>query len=47
MWWFASLGDYRQGVVINYNRPNIVQNAGLRHLPAHEEDPDGAGTMPN
>ncbi|MFF2030071.1 hypothetical protein [Arthrobacter sp. NPDC058192] len=29
MWWFASLGDYRQGAVINYNRPNIVQNAGF------------------
>lgn len=29
MWWFASLGYYRQGVVINYNRPNIVQNAGF------------------
>jgi L,D-peptidoglycan transpeptidase YkuD (ErfK/YbiS/YcfS/YnhG family) len=29
MWWFASLGYYRQGVVINYNRPNIVQDAGF------------------
>jgi L,D-peptidoglycan transpeptidase YkuD (ErfK/YbiS/YcfS/YnhG family) len=31
MWYFAtrSTHDYRQGVVINYNRPNIVQNAGF------------------
>jgi L,D-peptidoglycan transpeptidase YkuD (ErfK/YbiS/YcfS/YnhG family) len=29
MWWFASLGYYRQGAVINYNRPNIVQDAGF------------------
>mgnify|MGYP000040918334 CR=1 FL=1 len=29
MWWFASLGYYRQGVVINYNRPTIVQDAGF------------------
>ncbi|WP_445153523.1 hypothetical protein ACTWLI_08700 [Arthrobacter sp. Hor0625] len=29
MWWFASLGYYRQGVVINYNRPKIVQDAGF------------------
>lgn len=29
MWWFASGGYYRQGVVINYNRPNIVQDAGF------------------
>lgn len=31
MWYFAtrSTRDYGQGVVINYNRPNIVQNAGF------------------
>lgn len=29
MWWFASGGYYRQGAVINYNRPNIVQDAGF------------------
>ncbi|SDK64992.1 hypothetical protein [Arthrobacter sp. ok362] len=29
MWWFASGGYYRQGVVINYNRPKIVQDAGF------------------
>ena len=31
MWYFAtrSTHDYRQGVVINYNRPNIVQDAGF------------------
>lgn|GEM_PF-2278046 len=31
MWYFATRAthDYRQGVVINYNRPNIVQNAGF------------------
>lgn len=31
MWYFATRAthDYRQGVVINYNRPNIVQDAGF------------------
>ncbi|MCE3244113.1 MAG: hypothetical protein K0S72_236, partial [Arthrobacter sp.] len=31
MWYFAtrSTHDYRQGVVINYNRPTIVQDAGF------------------
>lgn len=31
MWYFAtrSTHDYRQGVVVNYNRPNIVQDAGF------------------
>ncbi|WP_426299531.1 hypothetical protein [Arthrobacter sp. R-11] len=31
MWYYATRAshDYRQGVVINYNRPNIVQNAGF------------------
>jgi L,D-peptidoglycan transpeptidase YkuD (ErfK/YbiS/YcfS/YnhG family) len=31
MWYFATRAshDYRQGVVVNYNRPNIVQNAGF------------------
>lgn len=29
MWWFATGGYYRQGAVINYNRPNIVQDAGF------------------
>ncbi|XAS66751.1 hypothetical protein V3C33_14885 [Micrococcaceae bacterium Sec5.7] len=31
MWYFAtrSTHDYRQGVVVNYNRPGIVQNAGF------------------
>ena len=31
MWYFAtrSSHDYRQGVVVNYNRPTIVQNAGF------------------
>jgi L,D-peptidoglycan transpeptidase YkuD (ErfK/YbiS/YcfS/YnhG family) len=31
MWYFATRAthDYRQGVVVNYNRPNIVQDAGF------------------
>ncbi len=31
MWYFATRAshDYRQGVVINYNRPTIIQNAGF------------------
>ena len=31
MWYFAtrSTHDYRQGVVVNYNRPTIVQDAGF------------------
>lgn len=46
MWYFATRAqhDYRQGAVINYNRPNIVQNAGFAIF-LHENKVPTAGCI--
>ena len=46
MWYFATRAqhDYRQGAVINYNRPNIVQDAGFAIF-LHENKVPTAGCV--